>query len=37
LGITKYSDFMFRTGAIKVKPASWKDLFFADIHGEDGS
>ncbi|MBI3524373.1 MAG: ABC transporter substrate-binding protein [Betaproteobacteria bacterium] len=26
-GIQKYSDFMYRTGTIKVKPASWKDMF----------
>ena len=37
LNVTKYSDFMFKTGAIKARPESWKDLFFADIHGEGGS
>lgn len=25
--ILKYSDFMYRTGSIKIKPASWKDMF----------
>ncbi len=34
---TKYGDFLFRTGQIKAKAESWKDLFFADIHGESGS
>jgi len=37
LNVTKYSDFLFKTGAIKAKPDSWKDLFFADIHAEGGS
>ncbi len=26
-GVSKYSDFMYRTGTIKIKPASWKDMF----------
>ncbi|MBI3524374.1 MAG: ABC transporter substrate-binding protein [Betaproteobacteria bacterium] len=26
-GIQKYTDFMYRTGTIKLKPASWKDMF----------
>ena len=26
--VMKYVDFMFKIGAIKVKPDSWKDLFF---------
>lgn len=26
-GISRYTDFMYRTGSIKVKPASWKDMF----------
>ena len=33
----KLVDFMYRTGAIKVKPASWKDLFFPNVHGLPGS
>jgi NitT/TauT family transport system substrate-binding protein len=37
LNITKYSDFMHQTGSIKNKPKSWKDLFFANIHGKQGS
>ncbi|HZI83875.1 MAG TPA: ABC transporter substrate-binding protein [Casimicrobiaceae bacterium] len=35
--VTKYVDFMFKTGAIKVKPDSWKDLFFPNAHGLPGS
>ena len=35
--ITKFSDFMFRTGSIKVKADSWKDLFFENIHHKKGS
>jgi NitT/TauT family transport system substrate-binding protein len=34
---TKYSDFMYKVGSIKKKPASWKDLFFPEIHGVQGS
>jgi NitT/TauT family transport system substrate-binding protein len=33
----RIADFLARTGSIKAKPASWKDLFFPDIHGENGS
>ena len=35
--IMKMVDFMHRTGAIKVKPASWKELFFANMHELPGS
>jgi len=33
----KYSDFMYKVGSIKKKPASWKDLFFPEIHNLQGS
>jgi NitT/TauT family transport system substrate-binding protein len=33
----RIADFLARTGSIKAKPASWKDLFFPEIHGEHGS
>jgi ABC-type nitrate/sulfonate/bicarbonate transport system substrate-binding protein len=33
----KYADFMHSVGTIKVKPASWKDLFFPEVHGLPGS
>jgi len=35
--VMKYADFMARTGAIKVRPDSWKDLFFPNAHGLPGS
>ena len=35
--VMKYVDFMAKTGSIKVKPDSWKDLFFPNIHGAAGS
>ena len=35
--IMKMVDFMYKTGAIKVKPASWKELFFANMHELPGS
>lgn len=35
--VMKYVDFMNKIGAIKAKPASWKDLFFPNIHGASGS
>jgi NitT/TauT family transport system substrate-binding protein len=31
-GTLKYADQMFRTGVIKTKPSSWKDVFFAEAH-----
>ena len=36
-GTMKYAEFMSRVGTIKAKPASWKDLFVAPIHGVAGS
>lgn len=33
----KLADFLYRTGSLKNKPASWKDLFFAELHNEPGS
>jgi NitT/TauT family transport system substrate-binding protein len=35
--VTKYVDFMNKVGSIKVKPASWKDLFFPNVHNLTGS
>ncbi|MGZ5201085.1 MAG: ABC transporter substrate-binding protein [Telluria sp.] len=35
--VTKYADFMAKIGSIKVKPASWKDLFFPNVHNLPGS
>ena len=33
----RYAEFMHSVGSIKVMPASWKDLFFPEIHGLPGS
>jgi len=33
----KYAEFMHSVGSIKVKPTSWKDLFFAEVHDLPGS
>jgi NitT/TauT family transport system substrate-binding protein len=35
--ITKYSDFLHRTGRLPARPASWKDLFFREAHDLAGS
>jgi NitT/TauT family transport system substrate-binding protein len=35
--VMKYADFMHSIGSIKNRPASWKDLFFREIHGAPGS
>jgi NitT/TauT family transport system substrate-binding protein len=32
-----YADFMSRVGLIAAKPATWQDVFFADIHKLPGS
>jgi NitT/TauT family transport system substrate-binding protein len=33
----KYVDFMFKTGAIKTRPDSWKDMYFPNAQGLPGS
>jgi len=35
--VMKYADFMHQTGSIRNQPASWKDLFFPEIHDASGS
>jgi len=35
--ITKFSDFMYKTKTIEVKPKSWKELFFDNIYQKQGS
>jgi NitT/TauT family transport system substrate-binding protein len=35
--VMKMVDFMHKSGTIKVKPASWKDLFFPNMHNLSGS
>jgi sulfonate transport system substrate-binding protein len=34
--VYKTAEFMNKIGSIKSKPASWKDLFFPEIHGLQG-
>lgn len=36
-GFIKFAEFMHKTEALKVKPSSWRDVFFPEIHGENGS
>jgi NitT/TauT family transport system substrate-binding protein len=33
----KYASFMYDVGIVKAVPASWKELFFPEIHGAGGS
>ena len=33
----QYGDFMHRVGSIKVRPTSWKDVFFPELHALPGS
>ena len=35
--VGKVADFMHRTSAIRRRPESWRDLFFAGVHGREGS
>jgi NitT/TauT family transport system substrate-binding protein len=35
--VMKYAEFMHRIGTLEHVPASWQELFFADIHGAPGS
>src|SRR6266478_5268982 len=34
--VGKTADFMYKIGTIKTRPASWKDLFFPEVHGLPG-
>jgi len=34
--VGKTADFMYKIGAIKTKPGSWKDFFFPEVHGLPG-
>jgi len=36
-GTLKYAEQMFRTGAIKTRPSSWKDVFFPVAHALAGN
>ena len=35
--VQKYADFMFDAGYIKIRPGSWKELYFPEIHDQPGS
>lgn len=37
LGVMKYADFLHKVKSIKDMPATWKDVFFPEIHNEAGS
>ena len=36
-GIKEHADFMFRIGTLKTQPESWRELFWENMHGKDGS
>ena len=36
-GFMRFAEFMYKTEALKSRPASWKDVFFPEMHGENGS
>jgi NitT/TauT family transport system substrate-binding protein len=36
-GIMIYANFMRRVGLLKVKPATWKDVFVSELHGLPGN
>jgi NitT/TauT family transport system substrate-binding protein len=35
--VMKFADFMFEIKMIKERPASWKDVYFPELHAEAGS
>jgi NitT/TauT family transport system substrate-binding protein len=35
--VMKYARFMSEVGTLKTKPASWKELFFPEIHDREGN
>jgi sulfonate transport system substrate-binding protein len=37
VNLMKFVDFMYKVGRIKTKPASWKDMFFPEAYGLNGS
>ena len=36
-GIQKYASFMYRTGDIQHVPTKWQQVFFPEVHGDEGS
>jgi NitT/TauT family transport system substrate-binding protein len=37
VNVMTFVDFMYKVGRLKKKPASWKDMFFPEAHGLNGS
>ena len=37
VSVMKIVDFMYKVGRLKKKPNSWKDMFFPEAHGLNGS
>jgi NitT/TauT family transport system substrate-binding protein len=37
VNVMKFIDFMYKVGRIKKKPESWKDMFFPEAYGLNGS
>jgi len=35
--VMKYASFMADVGSIKLRPATWQEMFFPDIHGVPGN
>ena len=35
--LMKYAEFMHSIGTLKNKPASWKEMFFREMHNQDGN
>jgi NitT/TauT family transport system substrate-binding protein len=35
--VMRYAEFMYSIGSLKNRPASWRDLFFPEIHSAPGS
>jgi len=33
----QYARFMYDVGIVKTLPGTWRDLFFPEIYGADGS
>jgi NitT/TauT family transport system substrate-binding protein len=36
-GFMKFAEFMFKHKMIKAQPSNWKDVFFPEVHDEQGS
>jgi NitT/TauT family transport system substrate-binding protein len=37
VNVMAFVDFMYKVGRLKKKPATWKDMFFSEAHGLNGS